>query len=527
MVFESRTFDRFTAAFRYASDSSWGVVRQLEQQFDLSRDTIYRDCKRIWQALFPLSPGPKPDPTRAMYARLDFLEAANTRLRAQVTELEALRARSIEVTPSRIENLVLTAVTTPPSYDGIGEYVAVALGETYRPSGGTISALVATRGATAGKILLDRRVTDRFEEACCDELFAGRQPLLSVVEPSSLAIGALERSEDRGGESWQVVLEAFRHLRYVCSDLGTGLQAGIALSAHILRHNADFWHLVVRPLSRLTRHLEAHLERVWDAERKAGALHRLPKGQGTLYAPTWARIQEETGLHFDRMERYYQGVEALLKAFDPIADEVGAPHLRTKEEAYELLKEALALWAPSEDRSLKAFVKKLETHQARIFVFLDQLQDQIEHVPLEGLEDPRQAAPIRALVLQEILVTAQRAHSSDPRVLEAYAALWNTLGTRGFPSSQYASWRKALGACLYRPRRTSCPSETINSPLRTLQQIHRHLAQPLLDLYALRQNMKPFGRGTRRQGKSPYKRLGVDLGTNDWLELLRTYRMAS
>ena len=40
MVFDTRTFARFTAAFRYASDDRWGLVTQLEHQYALHRDTI-------------------------------------------------------------------------------------------------------------------------------------------------------------------------------------------------------------------------------------------------------------------------------------------------------------------------------------------------------------------------------------------------------------------------------------------------------------------------------------------------------
>jgi len=36
----------------------------------------------------------------------------------------------------------------------------------------------------------DEAVTDRFDEANIDELFAGRRPVLAVVAPASLAIGA-------------------------------------------------------------------------------------------------------------------------------------------------------------------------------------------------------------------------------------------------------------------------------------------------------------------------------------------------
>ena len=244
------------------------------------------------------------------------------------------------MTPKRIEDLVLTAVTTPPSYVGIGEYVRVAFGDAYRPSPGKISQLVTHFGTMAGMILTDPRVTDRFDEACCDELFAGRRPVLTVVEPASLAIGAVELSYHRDGEDWQVVLERFANLRYVSSDLGTGLHAGIRRCTQILRHHPDFWHLLVRPLSRITRRLEAMLDRAWDREREALAQHQRPKGRGKLYTPTVERIRREVNALFDRLEHYYQGLEVLFDAFDPIVDEPGAPRLRTPQEADARLNEA-------------------------------------------------------------------------------------------------------------------------------------------------------------------------------------------
>ena len=458
---------------------------------------------------------------------MDELDAERTSLKAHIDQLEARLARSVEVTPKRIEDLVLTAVTTPPSYGGIGEYVKVAFGEAYRPSPGKISRLVTHFGTLAGKILTDPRVTDHFDEACCDELFAGRRPILTVVEPASLAIGAVELSDHRGGEDWHVVLERFANLRYVSSDLGSGLQAGIRRCAQILRHQPDFWHLVVRPLSRITRSLEAQLEKVWDGEREALAKQQRPKGHGTLYAPTVARIRREVEAQFDRMEHYYQGLELLFEAFDPLVDEPGAPHLRTPKEAYLRLNEAVEQLLSVEDAKLDTLIQPLEAHRQHLFSFLDQLHQQIHAIPLEGLDDPQQAHPIRALVLQEILLSRQRARTHDPKVVDAYAKIWSEIAHLGPLQKHYPHWRTTLALCLYRPRRTSSPVETINSPLRTFQQIHRNPSQPLLDLYAIHHDMTPLGRGSKRQGKSPYQRLGVDLGTDDWLEALRSYRVAS
>jgi len=359
MYFDPRTYDRFCAAFRYASDDTWGLVGQLERQFDLPRETIYRDVARIGAALEPLRPGPKPALIRPWATRLEGLEADYAALQGRVRTLEEQLSRSVEVTPQRIENLILTAVTTPPSYVGVGEYVRVAFGEGYRPSVGKGSDLVTRWGHTAGQILTEPAVTDRFEEGCPDELFAGRRPILTLVAPASLAIGAVELSDHRDGGDWQVVLERFAHLRYVASDLGTGLKAGIGLCPQILRYQPDFWHLILRPLSHLTRHLEANLDQAWDGERQAMAQHPRPKGQGKLYVPSLTRIQQEVATQFDRMACYYQGIEHLFEAFDPIVDDPGAPRLRRPEEAQAILTQALEAFRAVGNAKVEELMNKL------------------------------------------------------------------------------------------------------------------------------------------------------------------------
>jgi len=517
-------YNRLRAVVRYFSDDRPGVVKAQKVACGYTRHTLYQDCHRVVDAFHPRPPGPRPDPTRPLLRRIEALEAENQVLQAQVRDLNALLSRCVEVTPERIEDLVLTAVTTPPSYTGAGEYVAVAFGERYRPSVGKISQIVSRYGRKAGLILTEEAVTDRFDEANVDELFSGRRPALTVVEPASLAIGAVELSDSRHGKDWQVILERFGHLRFVSSDGGTGLGAGIGLCRHIFRHQSDLWHRVVRPLSRITRRLEAGLKKAWDEERQAMANHQRPKGEGKLYAPSLARIKQDVADHFDRMEHYYQGVETLFEAFDPIVDEPGAPHLRRREEALTLLAQALEMFSRVGDAQLDAWCKKITTHPEDLFVFLDQLHEQLATTPLKGIEDEDQATALRQLVLSEILLSRQRQQSADKSVVTAYQHVWQQIAHLGNLQKLYPDWREAIAACLYRPRRSSSLVETINSPLRTLQQIHKNLSQPLLDLYALRHNMTPFGNGRRRRGQSPYQRLGVNLGTDNWLVALRTYR---
>ena len=47
--------------------------------------------------------------------------------------------------------------------------------------------------------------------------------------------------------------------------------------------------------------------------------------------------------------------------------------------------------------------------------------------------------------------------------------------------------------------------------------------QECLWLLALKHNIEPFAHG-KRKGHSPFELLGIDLGTNDWVDLVLTYQ---
>ena len=63
----------------------------------------------------------------------------------------------------------------------------------------------------------------------------------------------------------------------------------------------------------------------------------------------------------------------------------------------------------------------------------------------------------------------------------------------------------------------------VNSKLRTAQYIKKHVSQEYLWLLAVKHNVQPFAHG-KRQGHSPFELLGVDLGTNNWIDLVQNYQ---
>ena len=162
------------------------------------------------------------------------------------------------MTPERLERLLLTGIGEMLPYETIQTIVSVAYRPEFVPSVGHLSGLVNHTGTIAGLILNDERVTSAFQAAACDEIFFHQQPILTVVEPDSMAIGAIEKTGNRTAESWQAVLSHFPKLRYVVSDLARGLIKGVQLSGNLL-HQGEMFHFF-RDVGRTTQRLERHLQ---------------------------------------------------------------------------------------------------------------------------------------------------------------------------------------------------------------------------------------------------------------------------
>ena len=104
------------------------------------------------------------------------------------------------MTPERLERLLLTGIGEMLPYETIQTIVSVAYRPEFVPSVGHLSGLVNHTGTIAGLILNDERVTSAFQAAACDEIFFHQQPILTVVEPDSMAIGAIEKMGNRTAE---------------------------------------------------------------------------------------------------------------------------------------------------------------------------------------------------------------------------------------------------------------------------------------------------------------------------------------
>ncbi len=69
--------------------------------------------------------------------------------------------------------------------------------------------------------------------------------------------------------------------------------------------------------------------------------------------------------------------------------------------------------------------------------------------------------------------------------------------------------------------RSSSYVECVNARVRLVQVARKRMSEDFICLLAVHHNMKPFGRGSVREGWTPAGLAGIDLPTNDWLELLK------
>ena len=107
-----------------------------------------------------------------------------------------------------------------------------------------------------------------------------------------------------------------------------------------------------------------------------------------------------------------------------------------------------------------------------------------------------------------------------PRPADPLTALVQAVGgDRELDGEEHASYAR-VAAVLRDTFRASSAVECMNSVLRMQQSRHRRMTQPMLDLKQLYWNTRPFHSGPRKDF-CPYQRLGLELPTYDFWELLK------
>ena len=514
---------RLEIALEYLKQGGfYGVVTDLANAYNTNRQRVYDILGRVLAAFHPKPPGPTPNPAEATEKRNAELEAENAGLRARIRELEAKQENSIEVTRQRVRDLSLTLAVLPVSYRDIRDVVGLAYGEKYAPSEATLCGMVQDYGVIAGLILLDVEVTSKFLSACIDEIFFHQTPILTVVDPDSMSVGACERSQDRTGESWHAALSHFPNLDYIISDQAKGIARGIYLTAGTpgaIQHQRDLYHFLIE-VSRTTRRLETCLEKLLKAEEQAWQ----DWVKGRIYVKTVEKIEATVIRQLELMEQYYQALELLDFAFSPMTSD---HQVNAREHGRHILSDVIQRLKSLPELGIDDLVKTLDKRGPGCLVFLDQLQRELSVIPVELGEDNQfTAAEMRELAIQEVCLEHAMADDPSDEVFCTYKDLWGKVRSLKKLMPAFLQVVSAVRRILYHPKRASSLVECYNSILRPIQQVKKRVTQEFLWLKALHHNMKTFKQG-RRKGKSPFQLLGVDFGNQDWIGLMEDYQLAA
>src|SRR5450759_398764 len=221
-----------------AQEGTYGIISQLSQQAEVSRQTLYS-----WKA-------------KGQRA----LEAA----------FEPKQPKA----PMQLERAVLTLLLEGhASYRGIQTCLAVLLGQ--QVSLGTITAIVQSAGQRA-QGWLEQQVAKQGRVLALDEQYSSKrgEAYLSVVDVHSAQVWASLPAVAVDGESWTLALwylqEQGVNAQGTVSDGGRAIAEALHATKALSTHQRDVWHVL-----HLAGQVQARLERVvQDEEERRQVIQR-------------------------------------------------------------------------------------------------------------------------------------------------------------------------------------------------------------------------------------------------------------
>lgn len=475
-----------------------GHVSRFLEQIGVARSSAYRwELKLRWFVEFGS-------------AELRRLEREREQLRAELWRLLERDMPVGPLGPDQERGVMLLLAVSGTSDESIAAVLERLDGR--RRSHETIRATI-NEAAVLARAAFDRWFAGTGEVAAVDEIFLGESPLLLGVEPLSLLISGLRLAEGRAADHWQPVFAELGELARCLADGARGIakasaEAGVPVQAdayHLLRRAraiADASWRTCESLLAAELKAQSAYEAVRYTHSKRETQSARQRYRGARKACTRAL---EDCCHLDDQFRQVHG------AFDYTTPE---GKLNTSARARRLVTEAVeALQRPPGGRAGKPTpeARRLAAEFAKIlrapaFGFLDVLEAGLSALRLEQV-GPNPEAAVARLVAESV---AWRFIHKDPRAeLEA--------ASDGGLRDQV---ELAVLKVVDRAQRSSSYVECVNARIRTVQVARKRLSEDFVYLLAVYHNLKPFGRGSVREGRSPAELAGIELPTTDWIELL-------
>jgi hypothetical protein len=486
-----------------------GAVSRGARDASCCRQSVYNHARKVKAAVEAEYGG---GPTRA-----ELITERESLLRENV-QLWNWLCQTIEFPLAKQHEFAVTAMAMGLSHRQIRELMVILQGAKTSPSRTTIHRWVQAAGTAAGQVLkhLDRSCKTLVLVGCLDEIFFHGRPVLVGVEPQSMVWFLGKRSENHQGPTWFAELQPWSSLRYVTSDAGFGLQAGIAqLQRHQRANNQvplerglDVFHTKQAAQQALSITWK-RVERAWHQAEAASLALKRARWQGrSERKPTQQR--DEAWKKAFRAFKLDEKVEVAWKRVVP-AFEIFRPdgQLNDRAWAQEQVAWGLSRLSGSEWSKVRGFLQSPES-----FTFLDRLHDQLGRLSLPEV--------LRDALLRLWWLRRQLPRKSAETAVAGYAHA-ACLAQQLLCSKLDPNWRESyhrIANVLRQTVRASSAVECMNSVLRMHQSRHRTLTQPMLDLKRLYWNTRVFRAG-KRKGRCPYEHIKVELPSYRFWQLLQ------
>lgn len=467
--------DRRTSAVEMLHpDRPRGTPGQLAQEYAISRQMTYYLAQQGQAALdaafrAPTGPAPVAAP----------LSVTSVRLKRAVTVL------SLAGVSQRDTQAVLAEVLDTSRSVG---YVAGVLAEAAQ--------LAATANAQLQPALRGL--------LAADEVFLHDQPILGVVQPSSLYVVSLEAHAQRDGDTWGCTfLEQLPAGAGVISDAGGGLAAG-AQAAAVPCHVGDWFHpllLAAYVAAQYERRAYSALAQVYAREDK---LRQSPTPK--RWDNHWQRYLAEVATaaaridHYDAWAALCQRLRAAASQFDWDTGAVRDPAAVHAE--LHALADAFAPLAAG--TRAHALVRRLRHQAAALTAALPHLAAALTPLRDTWGEAATQGVCRLWQALQEYACpawTPAYRRRLDQAITASLAWASAHLG------AQMPVLQRLVATVLAQWPRTSSAVECLNSLLRPYLNGRTQVSQGFLDLFRFYHNTHQFVRG-ERAGHSPLELAG-------------------
>jgi hypothetical protein len=433
---------------------------------------------------------------------LEALRRERTALLAEVARLRAGGGRRAGLSPQAEWELMVEAAVLGTSDEEIATLLRRAEGRSL--SHQTVAETLAA-AAAVGRVVYERYFAGVGRVAAADEIFLGSEPLLLMVGPLSLLISGLRLAERRGSEDWKPVFAGQRELVRCSADEGRGLvkarkDAGVALQG-------DKFHLLGAGrvyLAALASRCEAAARDQQEAEREVErARFRGGKHRGLSATSRLGQTRSKA----DRLLAEYCRLDDLLEEIEK-AFAYTTKEGRVATAGQARARVAAALAAMRQSREGERLAKKLRVlERPWAFAYLDVVEEGVRGLRLE------QVGPDRSVRLGRRVADTLAWRRTDKTPVA-----WLAKASTGSLADEV---ELALLGVLDEAIRSSSYVECVNSRVRLVQVARKRMSEDFICLLAVHHNMKPFGRGSVREGWTPAELAGIQLPTHDWLELLR------